>query len=99
MDRLRRQTVVPEERVAGQSQHLTVPSPSIHGNEDSYLLSQILEIPTTAILLLFGFILPVLKSWTADLSMGKSFEPERDIGSLDGKVILVTGGTLSCQSN
>ena len=24
--------------------------------------------------------------------MGKSFDPAKDIGSLDGKVILVTGG-------
>jgi hypothetical protein len=25
--------------------------------------------------------------------MGKSFDPAKDIGSLEGKVILVTGGT------
>jgi len=25
--------------------------------------------------------------------MGKSFDPSKDIGSLEGKVILVTGGT------
>jgi hypothetical protein len=62
----------------------------------SYILRQILEIPSTAILLVFGFVLPFLKSWTANFGMGKSFDPERDIGSLDGKVILVTGGTLLC---
>jgi hypothetical protein len=62
----------------------------------SHILRQILGIPTIAILLLSGFVLPFLKSWTADFGMGKSFDPERDIGSLDGKVILVTGGTILC---
>lgn len=31
--------------------------------------------------------------------MGKSFDPARDIGSLEGKVILVTGGTYLAISN
>jgi hypothetical protein len=58
-----------------------------------YILCQIFEVPATAILLGIGFILPELKDTITSFGMGKTFDPERDIGSLEGKVILVTGGT------
>lgn len=60
-----------------------------------YILHQILELPITAVLLGFGFILPELQDWIASFGMSKTFDPARDIGSLEGKVILVTGGTHS----
>jgi hypothetical protein len=59
-----------------------------------YILHQILELPITAVLLGFGFILPELRDWIANFGMGKAFDPARDIDSLEGKVILVTGGAL-----
>jgi hypothetical protein len=58
-----------------------------------YIIRQIFEVPVTALLLGIGFILPEVKDSIASIGMGKKFAPERDIGSLDGKVILVTGGT------
>lgn len=58
-----------------------------------YILRQILEIPKTVVLLSFGFIIPEIKDWITNFRMGKTFTPEKDIGSLDGKIILVTGGT------
>lgn len=60
-----------------------------------YVLRQILELPTTAILLGFGFIIPELHASIKSIGMGKSFNPERDIGNLSGKVILVTGGMFN----
>jgi hypothetical protein len=57
-----------------------------------YILRQIFDLPVTAVLLAFGFILPELRDWITDFGMGKNFDPARDIGSLEGKVILVTGG-------
>lgn len=57
-----------------------------------YILRQILELPTTAILLGYGFIVPELKDTVTSIGMGKTFNPATDIGSLEGKVILVTGG-------
>jgi hypothetical protein len=62
-----------------------------------YILHQILELPITAVLLGFGFILPELRDWISSFGMGKAFDPARDIDSLEGKVILVTGGTRSSQ--
>ena len=32
------------------------------------------------------------------LGYGRAFEPEKDIGDLKGKVILVTGGMFDCQA-
>jgi hypothetical protein len=58
-----------------------------------FILRQIFDLPATAILLCFGFILPEVKDWITDFGMGKKFDPSRDVGSLEGKVILVTGGT------
>jgi hypothetical protein len=57
------------------------------------ILRQIFELLSTALLLGFGFILPDLKDSIRHFNMGKKFDPSRDIGSLEGKVILVTGGT------
>jgi NAD(P)-dependent dehydrogenase (short-subunit alcohol dehydrogenase family) len=59
----------------------------------SSILHQILELLSTALLLSFGFILPELKDSITNFGMGKKFDPSHDIGSLEGKVILVTGGT------
>jgi hypothetical protein len=60
-----------------------------------FILHQILEFATTATLLAYGFIVPELRDTITSFGMGKTFVPERDIGSLEGKVILVTGGKLS----
>jgi hypothetical protein len=53
---------------------------------------QIIELATTSFLLAYGFVGPELRDQITGFGMGKDFVPERDIGSLDGKVILVTGG-------
>jgi len=53
----------------------------------------IIDFATTASLLAHGFVGPELRDQITDFGMGKDFVPERDIGSLEGKVILVTGGT------
>jgi hypothetical protein len=58
-----------------------------------YIPHQILELLITAVLLGFGFIVPELRNWISGFGMGKAFDPARDIGGLEGKVILVTGGT------
>lgn len=90
-----------EERKTKDESHRSVvklsPSSSSENNDSIlytilYILRQILELPTTAILLGFGFIVPDLHASIKCIGMGKSFNPERDIGSLEGKVILVTGG-------
>jgi hypothetical protein len=59
----------------------------------SRILRQFFEVHVTAVLLGAGFTIPELKDSIAGIGMGKKFDPEKDIGSLDGKVILVTGGT------
>jgi hypothetical protein len=57
------------------------------------ILHHILDFLSTTVLLGLGTILPdLLKDATRASNMGKKFDPERDIGSLEGKVILVTGG-------
>ena len=58
-----------------------------------YTLRLILEVSSTVALLAVGFVFPEVKSWITSIGMGKKFDPERDIGSLEGKVVLVTGGT------
>ncbi|KAH3908576.1 hypothetical protein HBH56_169290 [Parastagonospora nodorum] len=58
----------------------------------AYILRQLLDLPITALLLGSGFIIPLLKDSITTFNMGKTFDPAKDIGSLEGKVILVTGG-------
>jgi hypothetical protein len=60
-----------------------------------HILRHIVDLPITAVLLGFGFILPELRDWITGFGMGKKFDPARDIGSLEGKVLIVTGGTYT----
>jgi NAD(P)-dependent dehydrogenase (short-subunit alcohol dehydrogenase family) len=100
MDNLQRRRIG-EENLATTTQNLTAKnSPGLVSTRTKsgpqtvfYILHQILDFLVTTILLALGFILPELKDSITDLNMGKKFDPERDIGSLEGKVILVTGGT------
>lgn len=58
-----------------------------------YMLHQLLEaVATTAAIL--GLVYEVAATQIKEVNMGVSFNPERDIGSLEGKVVLVTGGAL-----
>lgn len=57
-----------------------------------YILRQFWELPQTVFLLTLGFIVPEARDWITTLGMGKTFTPATDIGSLEGKVVLVTGG-------
>ncbi len=59
----------------------------------SYILREILHFSNTLFLLALGFILPEIQDGVKSFGMGVDFDPARDIGSLEGKVILVTGGT------
>lgn len=59
----------------------------------SHFSQQIIELATTSFLLAYGFVGPELRDQITGFGMGKDFVPERDVGSLEGKVILVTGGT------
>jgi hypothetical protein len=55
-------------------------------------LRQLLDFLHTVWLLGTGFILPEITDAITTLGMGVTFDPAKDIGSLEGKVILVTGG-------
>ncbi|KAF1834562.1 NAD(P)-binding protein [Decorospora gaudefroyi] len=57
-----------------------------------YVLRQIVDSLATAWLLGYSFIVPQLQAQITSIGMSKSFDPARDIGSLEGKIILVTGG-------
>jgi hypothetical protein len=56
-------------------------------------LSQIIDFLHTLWLVGTGFIIPEIADAITALGMGLTFDPAKDIGSLEGKVILVTGGT------
>ena len=58
-----------------------------------YTLRLILEVSSTVALLTLGVVIPEVRNWITSIGMGKKFDPERDIGSLEGKIVLVTGGT------
>jgi hypothetical protein len=100
MDDLQRRRRKGESRNSS-SQNLTteISSVSAHTRPESasgtalQILHHILDFLSTTVLLGLGTILPdLLKDATRASNMGKKFDPERDIGSLEGKVILVTGG-------
>ncbi|KAJ4341103.1 hypothetical protein N0V95_007323 [Ascochyta clinopodiicola] len=55
-------------------------------------LRQLVEFIHTISLLVSGFVLPEIIDTIASFGMGVDFNPAKDIGSLEGKVILVTGG-------
>jgi NAD(P)-dependent dehydrogenase (short-subunit alcohol dehydrogenase family) len=100
MDDPRRRKATGEKRnTASQSSESITSSRSTSARPTTFLhsilsiLHQVFELLSTALLLSFGFILPELKDSITTLGMGKKFDPSRDIGSLEGKVILVTGGT------
>ena len=59
-----------------------------------YTLRQILDVPSTVVLLVFGFIIPEVRDWITRIGMGKEFDPARDVQSMEGKVVLVTGGMV-----
>lgn len=58
-------------------------------------LRQSFELVQTILLLGFRLILPDLANALSNIGMGVKFNPATDIGPLDGKVILVTGGTFT----
>lgn len=58
----------------------------------SYTLRQISQVLNTILSFVPGFIVPEVRDWITTAGMGKKFNPATDIGSLEGKVILVTGG-------
>jgi hypothetical protein len=100
MDDPRQRKATGEKRnTASQSSGIITYSTSISARLTTFLqsilstLHQIFELLSTALLLSFGFILPDLKDSITNFGMGKKFDPSRDIGSLEGKVVLVTGGT------
>jgi hypothetical protein len=88
------------ETVNSSSQSLTAEDSSISSRSPTesasgtalQILHHILDFLSTTVLLGLGTILPDLLKDATRASMGKKFDPERDIGSLEGKVILVTGG-------
>ena len=57
-----------------------------------YTLRQISQVLNTILSFIPGFIVPEVRDWITTAGMGKKFNPATDIGSLEGKVILVTGG-------
>lgn len=57
----------------------------------TYILG-IVEILATIIFLVFNFLVPTFK-YTLQNMGGVKFNPATDIPSLEGKIILVTGGT------
>ncbi|CAO2650997.1 Nn.00g092940.m01.CDS01 [Neocucurbitaria sp. VM-36] len=57
-----------------------------------YTLRLILEVSSTVGLLTLGVVIPEVRNWITSIGMGKKFDPDRDIGSLEGKIVLVTGG-------
>jgi hypothetical protein len=56
-----------------------------------YILQYIFELPFTAVFLSTHVVIPEFTEYIK-MGAGKSFNPEKDIGDLSGKVILVTGG-------
>ena len=56
-------------------------------------LSQVLDFLHTLWLVGTGFVVPEIVDALTAIGMGLTFDPAKDIGSLEGKVILVTGGT------
>lgn len=75
-----------------RSQPQLQPPPSSVLKTVVYILRQFVELPLTAIFLLYNVILPEARDWITTFGMGKAFDPKTDIGSLEGKIILVTGG-------
>lgn len=57
-----------------------------------YILRYIFELPFTAVFLSIHVVIPEFIEYIK-MGAGKRFNPEKDIGDLSGKVILVTGGT------
>lgn len=57
---------------------------------------QFSEALSTILLLASGFLAPLIEIWFLRFNMGKKFDPANDVQDLEGKVILVTGGMVSC---
>lgn len=57
-----------------------------------FILRQVIELPVTYLLLFLDLAIPELRDFITEATMIKQFDPAKDIGSLEGKVILVTGG-------
>ncbi|KAF9698065.1 hypothetical protein EKO04_003909 [Ascochyta lentis] len=72
----------------------TSPSDSWQGisSTESDKSRAIFEFIHTVLLLVSGFILPEIIDTIASVGMGIDFNPAKDIASLEGKVVLVTGG-------
>lgn len=57
-----------------------------------YILKEFVQLPIVASLFAFNVVLPELGEQLANMGGAKSFNPGKDIPSLAGKVIIVTGG-------
>lgn len=57
-----------------------------------YFVNQISQVVITVLILTFNFLIPEFLEYLR-MGAGKGFNPAKDIPSLAGKVILVTGGT------
>jgi hypothetical protein len=77
-----------------QDEDASVPKP-VKDTTNPHFSQQVIELATTSFLLAYGFVGPELRDQITGFGMGKDFVPERDIGGLEGKVILVTGGNIS----
>lgn len=64
----------------------------------SHVLHKLFNFVRTVVSLVSGLLLPELKDIITTLGMGVNFNPATDIGTLEGKVILVTGGIAALPS-
>lgn len=60
-----------------------------------YIFRQFLDLPYTVFILTVQVLLPQFRDKLLRRNMGKSFNPATDIPSLNGKVVVVTGGMYS----
>jgi hypothetical protein len=58
-------------------------------------VQQLVDIFSAALLLVVGVVFTELQDIVTNFGMGVDFNPSRDIASLEGRVIVVTGGTFT----
>lgn len=74
---------------------IAFPTPDTSQAAILYGIHAVTEIIYTIILFVTGIILPEVLDAVTALGMGVDFKPAKDIASLEGKVILVTGGMFN----
>ena len=60
-----------------------------------YTLRAVVEFVHTVLLLVSDLVFLEITDTVAGFGMGVDFTPAKDVGSLEGKVILVTGGIVT----